>query len=93
MSQTFLYLYVVVAQHILMGNYRILIHCTKLNKCFALYLVVSLEQIQIFRLYIENIFVDVVVLDEFFILFFSMDVKLAEVNLLGVNPPLYSQNV
>ena len=92
MSQTFLYLYVVVAQHILMGNYRILIHRTKLNKCFALYFVVSLEQMQIFRLYIENIFVDVVVLDEFFISF-SMDVKLAEVNLLGVNPPLYSQNV
>ena len=46
---------------------------------------------QICRLYIENIF-DVVV-DEFFNSFFSMDVKLAEVNLLGVNPPLYSQNV
>ena len=76
-----------------MGNYRILIHCTKLNKCFALYFVVSFEQMQIFRLYIENIFVDVVVLDEFFISFFSMDVKLAKVNLLGVNPPLYSQNV
>ena len=93
MSQTFLNLYVVVAQHILVRNYRILVHCTKLNKCVALYLVVSLEQMQIFRLHIKNIFVDVVVLDEFFILFFSMDVKLAEVNLLGVNPPLYSQNV
>ena len=80
-----------VAQHILVGNYCILIHCTKLNKCFAFYLVVSLEQMQICRLYIENIF-DAVV-DEFFNSFFSMDVKLAEVNLLGVNPPLYSQNV
>lgn len=30
---------------------------------------------QIFRLYIENVFVDVVVLDEFVISFFSMDVK------------------
>lgn len=30
---------------------------------------------QIFRLYIENVFVDVVVLDKFFISFFSMDVK------------------
>ena len=87
----FLYLCVVVAQHILVGNYCILIHCTKLNKCFAFYLVVSLEQMQICRLYIENIF-DVVV-DEFFNSFFSMHVKLAEVNLLGVNPPLYSQNV
>ena len=87
----FLYLCVVVAQHILVGNYCILIHCTKLNKCSAFYLVVSLEQMQICRLYIENIF-DVVV-DEFFNSFFSMDVKLAEVNLLGVNPPLYSQNV
>ena len=87
----FLYLCVVVAQHILVGNYCILIHCTKLNKCFAFYLVVSLEQVQICRLYIENIF-DVVV-DEFFNSFFSMDVKLAEVKLLGVNPPLYSQNV
>ena len=91
MSQMFLYLCVVVAQHILVGNYCILIHCTKLNKCFAFYLVVSLEQMQICRLYIENIF-DVVV-DEFFNSFFSMDVKLAEVNLLGVNPPLYTQNV
>ena len=80
-----------VAQHILVGNYCILIHCTKLNKCFAFYLVVSLEQMQICRLYIENI-LDAVV-DEFFNSFFSMDVKLAEVNLLGVNPPLYSQNV
>ena len=87
----FLYLCVVVAQHILVGNYCILIHCTKLNKCFAFYLVVSLEQMQICRLYIENI-LDAVV-DEFFNSFFSMDVKLAEVNLLGVNPPLYSQNV
>lgn len=87
----FLYLCVMVAQHILVGNYCILIHCTKLNKCFAFYLVVSLEQMQICRLYIENIF-DAVV-DEFFNSFFSMDVKLAEVNLLGVNPPLYSQNV
>ena len=91
MSQMFLYLCVMVAQHILVGNYCILIHCTKLNKCFAFYLVVSLEQMQICRLYIENIF-DAVV-DEFFNSFFSMDVKLAEVNLLGVNPPLYSQNV
>ena len=91
MSQMFLYLCVVVAQHILVGNYCILIHCTKLNKCFAFYLVVSLEQMQICRLYIENI-LDAVV-DEFFNSFFSMDVKLAEVNLLGVNPPLYSQNV
>ena len=87
----FLYLCVMVAQHILVGNYCILIHCTKLNKCFAFYLVVSLEQMQICRLYIENIF-DAVV-DEFFNSFFSMDVKLAEVNLLGVNTPLYSQNV
>ena len=87
----FLYLCVMVAQHILVGNYCILIHCTKLNKCFAFYLVVSLEQMQICRLYIENI-LDAVV-DEFFNSFFSMDVKLAEVNLLGVNPPLYSQNV
>ena len=91
MSQMFLYLCVMVTQHILVGNYCILIHCTKLNKCFAFYLVVSLEQMQICRLYIENIF-DAVV-DEFFNSFFSMDVKLAEVNLLGVNPPLYSQNV
>ena len=91
MSQMFLYLCVMVAQHFLVGNYCILIHCTKLNKCFAFYLVVSLEQMQICRLYIENIF-DAVV-DEFFNSFFSMDVKLAEVNLLGVNPPLYSQNV
>ena len=87
----FLYLCVMVTQHILVGNYCILIHCTKLNKCFAFYLVVSLEQMQICRLYIENIF-DAVV-DEFFNSFFSMDVKLAEVNLLGVNTPLYSQNV
>ena len=87
----FLYLCVVVAQHILVGNYCILIHYNKLHKCFAFYLVVSLEQMQICRLYIENIF-DVVV-DEFFNSFFSMNVKLAEVNLLGVNPPLYSQNV
>ena len=87
----FRYLCVVVAQHILVGNYCILIHYNKLNKCFAFYLVVSLEQMQICRLYIENIF-DVVV-DEFFNSFFSMDVKLAEVNLLGVNPPLYSQNM
>ena len=93
MSQTFLYPYMVVAQHILVGNYRILIYCTKLNKCFALYLVVSLEKMLIFHLYIENIFVDVVVFDEFFISFFSVDVKLAEVSLLGVNPPLSSQNV
>ena len=92
MPRTFLYLCVVVAQHILVGNYCILINCTKLNKCFAFYLVAPLEQMQICRLYIDNIFV-VVVLDEFFISFFSMDVKLAEVNLLGVNPPLYSQNV
>ena len=92
MSQTFLYLCDVVAQHILVENYRILIHCTKLKKCFAFYLVVSLEQMQICCLYIENIF-DVVVVDEFFISFFSMDVQLAEVNLLGINPPLYSQNV
>ena len=91
MSQMFLYLCVMVAQHILVGNYCILIHCTKLNKCFAFYLVVSLEQMQICRLYIENI-LDAVV-DGFFNSFFSMDVKLAEVNLLGVNPPLYSQNV
>ena len=87
----FLYLCVMVAQHILVGNYCILIHCTKLNKCFAFYLVVSLEQMQICRLYIENIFHALV--HEFFNSFFSMDVKLAEVNLLGVNPPLYSQNV